>query len=449
MQIESLFDNNLHKKYLIKYSPEEIQECVHKEAEEMQSEVKMNGFRKGKVPVGQIIRIYGEKLEVEALNKKITNDIRTVIEQNQFKLAVNPVYSFRERTKTGDESFLIDVDFYLFPEISEIDFPAIELPYYKMDSGGMEATVENNLILFQLMTSEFKDKAGEKIEKNDRVVFDIEIEIDQELAPGLGGETKVLVGHNQIPPEIENHILGSSKGKEIKFTHSYAEDAKNVFYHGVLGKTVGFTVMIKDVQTPILNEMNDEKAKKLGFSDAENLLTVLEKNTRETLDKLSDGALKKALYTHLRESASIDIADFVIDQEAHIIAFNEQERLRAADMMERVTMGTANVEVTDKHRELAKKQLALGFILTNYAHKNEIVVSKEEVKREMENHLEELARMNRIKPEKKDENFREFTQRVQTLVFEAKTTDHILEKIKRKETFLLKDEFFDRVKIEN
>lgn len=448
MQIEALLDDNLHKKYLIQYTPVDIEECVYKEAEEMQPEVAANGFRKGKVPLSQIVRIYGQKLQVEVLNKKITEDIRTVVEQNKYQLAVNPVYAFRDRTQTGDENYLIEVDFYLFPEVPDTDFSTLELPEYKMDPADVEATVENNLLLFQIITAEFKQKSEEPIVENDRVLLDVAIEIDGEPADGLGGEIRALIGHNQLPDEVEEKIVGAKNGDRIAFTHSYAPDAKNLFYKGVLGKTVGFEVEIKDVQSPILTEMNDEKVKKLGFADAEDLLKTLETNTKNTLNNLSEKALRARLFDYIADNHKFDIAEFVIDQEAHIIAYTEEERLRATDMMEKVVAGLGKVDITDTHREKAVRQLTIAFTLSDYGRKNDIKVTNEEVKREMEEHLEELSRMNRIKPDKKEQNFKEFTQRVQTLVFENKMTAHILSKVKRKETFLPKDEFFDTVKEE-
>lgn len=447
MEIEITQDEKLHKQFVVTYTRQDIQDCIEQEAQEMQPEVKANGFRPGKVPTDYIIRMYGEKLRIEAMNKKVSDDVRGLIEKNNLELAVNPVYKFREREETGDDKFYLDVDFYLFPDVPESDFSAVELQKLAPTETALDDIVDKNLMMLQVLTSEFEEKSEGAIEEHDRVSCKIDIAIEGEPAPALGGDLQVFVGHEQLPEEVEAQLVGMKKGEQKTFEHSYAEDVVNPFFAGVAGKTVSFDINVAEVSSPIIAELSEDKLKSMGFNDAEQLIGTLTDNTKQMIGKMADENLHKNVIDHIQKSYDFDVPEFVVDQEAHQIAYNEASRLGNFDAMKEVTEGAKAIEVSDEHRARAKNNLTTSFVLTDYARKNDIVVEEWEVKREMENHLEELTRMNNIRPEQKDKNYNEFVMRVKTLLFEKKVIASIIEKIKVNETFLSKDEFFEKVKV--
>ena len=446
MEIEIIQDEKLHKQFLIKYTRQDIQDCIEQQAEEMQPEVKANGFRPGKVPVDYIIRMYGEKLRIEAMNGKVTEDLRGIIEKNNLELAVSPVYKFRDREEVGDDSFYLDVDFYLFPEVPQKSFDGVELEKLAPSEDALDDIVDKNLMMLQVLTSEFEEKS-EEISEHDRVNCKIDIAIEGVPTPGLGGDLQVFVGHEQLPQEVEEQLVGMKKGEEKTFEHAYAEDVKNAFFAGVAGKTVTFTLNISEVSSPIITELSEDKLKSMGFNDAEQLISTLTNNTQQMITKMASEKLHKSVIEYIQSSYDFDVPEFVVDQEAHQIAYNEASQVGNYDAMKEVTEGAKTIEITDEHRQRARNNLTTSFVLTDYARKNDIVIEEWEVKREMENHLEELTRMNSVRPEQKEKNYNEFVMRVRTLLFEKKVIASIIEKIKVNETFLTKDEFFEKVKV--
>src|SRR5690606_24244571 len=108
--------------------------------------------------------------------------------------------------------------------------------------------------------------------------------------------------------------------------------------------------------------------------------------------------------------------------------------------------GMRQVDTTEEHIKKAKNNLVTSFVLMDYARKNNIVAEENEVKREMENHFHELQRMNKIRPEQKEKNYSEFTTRIRMVILEKKIVTSIIEKTSIQETFLSKDDFFEKVK---
>lgn len=445
MEIEILQDEKLHKQFLLTYTVDDVQECIQKQAEEMQPDVKVNGFRPGKVPTEYIIRIYGEKIRIDAMNQKVTSDIKGLVEKNNLDLAVSPIYKFRDREETADTNFYLEVDFYLFPEVPEFDFSTVKLEKFLPDEKSLEEIVDKNLVMLQVLTSDFKEKVGE-ISENDKVSATVKISVDGTELDGIGGDVQFLVGHEQLPQEVESQFIGMISSGEKEFEHSYAEDAKDLFFDGLAGKTATFHLKVNSVQAPEIQDLNDEKLKLMGFSDAEQLLTTLRKNTQDMIDTMSRESLHKEMLNYIRENFEFDIPEIVLKQEANQIAYNEASLLTNSDAVQEALDGVRHVETTDEHRKKAKNNLVTSFVLMDYSRKHNIVAEENEVKREMENHFSELQRMNKMRPEQKEKNYSEFTTRIRMLILERKIVSSIIEKTSIQESFVSKDDFFEKVK---
>jgi trigger factor len=446
MKIEQLLDEKLHKKYLISYLNNEIEECVEQEANLMQPEMKMNGFRPGKVPVSHIIHIYGKKIMVDVLNKKVTTDIQDLIKDNNFTLAVNPIYKFRERTEIGEQDFKVDLDFYLFPELPEHKFNELELIKYKIIDSDFKTLVDENIKVFQVMTSSFNENKEKAIDKNDKVVFALETKIDGEVAPGLSRDIQVIVGQLQVPEEIENQLLGMKHGEEKLFNVSYKEDGAKPYSTLLENKDVEYTIVIKYIEEPQLNALDDNYARKFGFTGIDNMREVIAKNTHVSLEHIAFVNMREQLLKYMQTNYEFNIPDVIVDQEAHIIAYGEMSEATGVNIMEEIGAANFGIKVEDKHTEKAFKQLTTSFVLLDYARKNNIQVTESEVKQEMENRINELGALNKRLPERKEENFRKFSAQVKAAVFETKVIKNIIDSAKINEQTLEKDKFFETVK---
>jgi FKBP-type peptidyl-prolyl cis-trans isomerase (trigger factor) len=144
---------------------------------------------------------------------------------------------------------------------------------------------------------------------------------------------------------------------------------------------------------------------------------------------------------------SVSLPDFIIDQEAHMVAMGELSDANPdVDVMEQITTGTMKLEITDAHKERAKFLMSIGLFVKKYSTENNITVSEGELKQELEKHLSELTRLNKIKPEQKDQNYRQVYAQARAIVMEKKVLESVFSRINIQEVLLPKDDFFKAIK---
>jgi trigger factor len=448
MDIELVDKVDNHVKYGIIYTHDDVKDCLEKEAEEMRPDVKVNGFRPGKVPSDYIIRMYGEKLRIQAMNKKVSNDIMTILKENKYDLASQPVYAFRPRQEIDDKNFYVELDLFLMPVLPEMNSETINIVKYQTNEESFQEILDKNLLMFQIMTADFDTIEDKPSEENDKVTFDIKITVDNEVLLGLSGKMQAILGQEQIPEEIEAQIKGKKCNEEIVYTHHYPDDAKELFSPLLIGKETLYTINIEKIERPIIKELDEDKVQKIGFRDYEHLFEILETNTRSTLDGLAFNKMRYDFFACLCELyKDIKLPEFILNQEAHHIAMNELSAKTDGDVMEKVTSGTFAIKPTDAHCVTAKKHIYISLFMKNYANKHNITVSDAELKRELEKRVSELTHLNSIKPDQKEQNYRDLSNKAHMIVLEQKVLNAVFDSLNLQEVLLSKDDYFEKIKI--
>lgn len=448
MEIELINEENNHIKYGIIYTHDDIKECLDQEIEAIKPDVKVNGFRPGKVPSDYIFRMHGEKLRIQAMNKKVTNDIKGIIEQNKYELASQPIYNFRPRQDIDDNNFYVELELFIMPNLPAINFETVEINNYQPTEEAFQEILDKNLLMFQIMTTDFENLTDKPSQENDRITFSVEVTVEGEAVSGLSGQMQAILGHEQTPPEIEAQLNGVKAGQEIIYTHNYPADATDLFAPVLAGTETTYKIIIDKVERPIIRELDEERIKKIGFRDHDHLFQVLEGNTRGTLNNVSFNRMKHDFFKQLQELyKDIQIPEFMLKQEAYHVAISEMSATTDADVMEQITTGAIKLDISDKHLEDAKKFIHIGLFVRAYSKEHNISVLENELKRELEKYLPELTRLNSAKPEQKEQNYRLITTKARAGIMEMKVVQSVLSKVKTKEVFLPKEEYFNSIKI--
>ena len=448
MEIELVDKADNQVKYGIIYTRDDIKECIEQEAEAMQPEVKAKGFRPGKVPVDYIIRMYGEKLRIQSMNKKVTNDIIGIIDNNKYELASQPVYNFRPRQEVGDNHFYVELDLFLMPTLPDMKFEAIEIDEYVPDEEAFQEILDKNLLMFQIMTADFETITDAPSEDNDRMTFNVEVIINGTPDASLSGVMQAILGQEQVPSEIEAQLKGRKSGETVTYTHNYPADATDLFAPSLAGTETTYNIQIESVERPIIQELDEERIQKIGFRDYEHLFQILESNTRSTLKNISFSRMRHDFLSYLHDMyKDVAIPEFIVNQEAHLIAMNELAAISNDDVMKQITSGMTNLNVTERHHDIAKKSIRIGLFIKEYSKNNDVTISDNELKRELERHMSELTRLNSIKPDQKDQNYREIAMKAKAILMETKVLQSVFDRIASKEVHLAKDDYFEKVKI--
>jgi trigger factor len=448
MEIELIDTLDNHAKYGIIYSREDIKECLNQEVELVKPDIKLKGFRPGKVPNDYIVSMYGEKLRIQAMNKKVTADILGIISDNKYTLASQPVYNFRPRQETDDSNFYVELDLFLMPNLPEIEFDKITVTKNKPNEEAFQEILDKNLLMFQIMTADFNSLETGIAQESDRVTFSMDVCVNEEPVPNLCGQMQAILGQEQIPLEIESQIKGLEIGQEVVYVHSYPTDAEDLMSPALAGAETTYKIKLDKIDRPVIQELDEDKIQKIGFKDHEHLLEVLEKNTHSTMDNISFTQMKHDFFEMFKTFyADVKLPDFIVEQEANMVAISELSVANPdVDVMEQITTGTLKLETTDAHKERAKFLMAVGLFIKKYSTDNNITINDSELKQELERHLSELTHLNKVKPEQKEQNYRQVYAKARAIIMETKVLKHVFDCVIINEVPLSKDDFFKAIK---
>lgn len=444
MKLEVLEDLPLEKKFLFTYSQQEISECLEEKAQELQPETNLKGFRPGKAPLGHILRVYGEKIRLDVMQKKITDDIKDIVEKNDFRLMVSPIYNFEERKEVGDENFYVNLTLYLTPDIPDCDFSKGSFKKYGLTEEAFEKLLDRNLIMLQVLSSEFEENTEGSAGEHDRVTFSMSVQVEGEVAEDISGDRTIVLGLEQLPDFIENPLMGMKTGEVKTFNHEF-DKHQHFFGHNLSEKNVEFTVVLDKIETPLIYEFDTERLKGMGFENADSLVESLRQSTTDMVNRVSKEKYFDDITNYIANTVDFEIAEAVVLQEAHQISLTDESRLKHTDAMSDAFDGKKELAIEEQHKERALKNLKMSLYVVDYLKKNNIEVEEKEVSVAMEKNFKELANMNKAMPERKEQNFQEFFAFTKAHVGQMKALDHISADLSPEELLVDYDQFIDLV----
>jgi len=260
----------------IELSAEEFAPYIEKGAKKVAEEVKIEGFRKGKVPMDILKQKIGEMAILEeAANIAIHKTIDEAVEKNTMdRQAIGqPQVNITKLAPNNPMEYKVIISL----------LPTIALGKYKDLNLKVEKTEVSDKDIETTITELRDIRAQEalvdrEIKKGDKAIVDIKMLMDKvQLEDGDHKEFAILVGKDYFIPGFDDHLIGAKQGDERSFDLIYPE---NHHRKDLAGKKVDFIVKIKSVYERIIPELNDEFA---TFFQLKNL-AELKKSLKENIE---------------------------------------------------------------------------------------------------------------------------------------------------------------------
>ena len=259
----------------IELSLEEFAPYIEKGAKKVSEEVKIEGFRPGKVPYDVLKQKIGEMTILEeaahlAINKTIDETIDNNIIGSQ--VVGQPQVNITKLAPNNPLEYKVIVS--ILPPITLGDYKNLKLKEEKAKIDEKELEKSLNDLREMRATEAIIDR---EIKDGDKVILDINMSLDN--VPVENGQHKdlaVLIGKDYFVPGFDRKLIGAKKGEEKKFILPYPEDHHQA---NLAGKLVEFVVKVKEVYERIIPELNDEFASFFRLKD----LAELKKNLQESL----------------------------------------------------------------------------------------------------------------------------------------------------------------------
>ena len=433
VNVETL--EKLERKLVLTVPTENINFEINKRLQKLARNVKMDGFRPGKVPMNVVTKQYHASVQQEVMNEKVGRAFYDAVTEAGLNVAGQPTINQLPVTSATEMQF--EALFEVFPEVQIGEIAQAEVE--KIDAEVDDSAVERTLDILRKQRRTFAQRpADQAAADGDRVTVDFEGKIDGEVFEGGKAEDfQYMVGEGQMLKEFEDAVRGMKVGESKTFPLTFPEE-----YHGkeVAGKTADFLVTLKKVEAGQLPEVDGTLAKQLGVQDGsvETLRADIRKNLNREVKARLKSRNKNAVMDALIKVADLELPKVTV--EAEISSMMDNAR---ADMQKRGVKDVSNVQLPpDLFRNLAERRVRLALIVSSLVQQNKLQATPEQVKA----HIEDLA-ASYDKPEEVVRWYQADPRRlseIEAIVTEDNVTSFVLEKAKVTEKKVGFDELMAR-----
>ncbi|MBG5938437.1 trigger factor [Proteus mirabilis] len=368
MQVSVETTQGLGRRVTITVPAADIQKAVDSELKKAAKTVRIDGFRKGHVPMSMVKQRYGMSVLNDVLGDLMQRNFINAIIENKVNPVGAPDYK-PEQYKEG-EDFVYSVEFEVFPEIELKDLESIEV--VKPIVTVKDEDVDNMLETLRKQQAEWKDKEGE-VAAEDRVTVDFNGSIDGEEFEGGKAEDFVLaMGQGRMIPGFEEGLIGHKAGEEFTIDVTFPED-----YHAenLKGKKAQFAINLKKVEERELPELTEEFIKRFGIADGsvDGLRAEVRKNMERELKNAIRTRVKSQVIDGLVKANEVDVPAAAVDSEIEVLQRQAAQRF-GGDEKQALQLPRELFE------EQAKRRVIIGLLLGEVINSNELKAEDERVK---------------------------------------------------------------------
>jgi trigger factor len=374
MQTVETLNEGLKRAYTLTITAKDIDSKVDAEVKRVAPQVRMPGFRPGKVPANLVRKMHGEALAQDALNSAIQQGVQDLLQQKALRPAMQPSVRLNDQFAPGKDAE-ITVELEVLPDVPapSIDGLKLERLTVPADESALDARIAE---LAQGAKSYDDAAEGHAAQTGDLVVMDFVGKTADGVAfeGGTGTDMSVEIGSGRLIPGFEDQIIGVTKGEERQISVTFPEDygAKNL-----AGQPATFDLTIKDVRVAGETKIDDELAKNLGLESLEQLRGILKGQAEQELNGLTRTYMKRKLLDQLAAGHDFPVPPSMVEAEfqqiwAQLTHETEHEADPAAAM--------AELEgEKDDYRKIAERRVRLGLLLSEIGQANGIEVSAQEM----------------------------------------------------------------------
>ncbi|MCT8343990.1 MULTISPECIES: trigger factor [Photorhabdus] len=368
MQVSVETTQGLGRRVTITVPAADVEKAVSSELVNVAKKVRIDGFRKGKVPMNVVKQRYGASVIQDVLSDLMQRNFINAIIEQKINPAGAPSYA-PEQFKNG-EDFTYSVEFEVYPEIELKDLESIEVekPVVEVKDEDVDAMLET----LRKQQVNWKE-TEEAVSAEDRVTVDFNGSIDgEEFEGGKASDFVLAMGQGRMIPGFEEGIISHKAGEEFTIDVNFPED-----YHAenLKGKAAKFAITLKKVEQRELPEFNEEFIKRFGIADGtvDGLRAEVRKNMERELKNAVRNRIKSQVIEGLVKVNEIEVPAAVVDSEIDVLRRQSAQRF-----------GGNEKQALELPRELfeeqAKRRVVVGLLLGEVISSNELKADEERVK---------------------------------------------------------------------
>ena len=377
---------------------------------ELQKEVALKGFRPGKVPPAVIKSQFGKSIYGEVIDKILRETSSKAIDEKKLKVAGQPKIDLKQFGEGKDLNYELQID--CLPSVTLKSFDKFKATEFKVKIE--EKVIDDKLKELSEQNKQFEEKnVNEKAIIGDQVTFDYSAKVDGNKFEGSEGKgVQLELGKDLFLKGFDSQLVGVKKG-ETKMLNAVLPT--NHPKKELANKKTVFECKILNIKKSKESKIDDNFAKMMGAKDVKDLKSLIEKQISSQYLQALNSVTKKEILDQIEKNHEVDLPQNLIDQEVLVMTKNLKS------------------EEKEKHKsnneKLAKSRIKLGLLLNEYGEKNNLKVSDDEVRAEIQKQIKGMPGQEKMVLEYYQKN-PSASQSLKGSIYEEKIIELIKSKIK-------------------
>ncbi len=373
MQIKETASKGLRRAFTVTIPAKEIDGKIADEVKKIAPQVKMPGFRPGKVPANLVRKMHGEQLHAQAFDETIRESVDRLMKDKKLRPAMQPKIDIGEGYEQGKDAEL-SVELEVLPDIAAPTMDGLKLE--RLTVPVTDAQVMESVERIAGSNKSYKDAPKtKKAAEGDQLIIDFTGRLDGvEFAGGKADGAALVIGSGQFIPGFEEQLVGVKAGDAKTITVTFPADyqAKDL-----AGKNAEFDIAVQAVKIETETKADDEFAKNLGLDSLDKLKELLRGQLEQETAGLTRTQMKRALLDQLAAGHDFDVPAGMVEAEfEQIWAQLQQEVSRSDDP----AAALKEIEAEkDDYRRIAVRRVRLGLLLSEIGQANKVQVSNNEM----------------------------------------------------------------------
>jgi trigger factor len=370
MTATETLNDGLKRAYELVIGSDAIAAKVETAIAQVAPQIRMPGFRPGKVPSNLIRKMHGPALRREAMQEAVNEAVNKLMADKALRPAIQPTVDLDGGANDG-EDLKVSVSLEVLPDVPEAQVEGIALE--RLTAVATDAEIDAAVRRLAEGQKSFEDApAKHKAKTGDLVVMDYAGSVDGvAFDGGTGEDMEIELGSGRLIPGFEDGLEGAKVGdsRTVKVTFPADYPAENL-----AGKAAEFAVTVKAVKLAKEAALDDTLATNLGLDSLDKLKEILKEQVESELNGLTRTYLKRKLLDNLAAAHSFEVPPSMVDAEFQQIwaqvAASATDEDKAQMEAERGDYG-----------RIAERRVRLGLLLSDIGQKNGVQVTQAEMNR--------------------------------------------------------------------
>jgi trigger factor len=414
MQVSVESTGALERRMEILVPADEIDKVVDERLQKLSRQVRLKGFRPGKVPVKVVRQQFGQQVRQEVLGDVVQSSFNQAVKQEKLVPAGGPRIE-PISTEQGDLKYR--AVFEVIPQIQLNGLEGIEVtrPSAEVVQADVDAMIQN---LREQRTTYVS--AGRPACDTDRATIDFHGTIDgQPFEGGQGQDVQVVVGAGRMLADFEAALRGmqadEEKTIELTFPPTYGAKA-------LAGRQASFRIVVKQVEQAQLPEVDDDFCKAYGVEEGgvERLREEVTENMRRELGDAIRNRVKKQVMDGLLAANPLELPKILVDGQVRELQLEAGRRMGAKE--------DSQLPAASNFVDAARRRVALVLLVREIIQREQLKLDQAKVHARFEELAEQFPDAAQAL-----QNYRsnpQLRQQMEDGVMEDQVVDWLLERAK-------------------